>query len=83
MSFAAPSNGRIIQSGTDNDLSDLANNSGVTTTVDAGITFYDFGNNQLRIYGTVHQDPETEVCIFHDFTYDSSGNLESVTKDYA
>ena len=78
MSFAAPSNGIIVQSGTDNDLSDLANNSGVTTTVDAGITFYDFGNNQLRIYGTVHQDPETEVCIFHDPSTEASDPADTV-----
>ena len=67
MSFANPdSNGFIVQTGTDNDLSDLANNTGVTTTQDAGVTFYDFGNNKLKVYGTVHQDPETEVCIFQD-----------------
>ena len=66
MAFATPdANGVIFQSGRDIDLSDLANNSGVTTTIDDGITYYDFGTNRLWILGTVWHDPDKEVMIFH------------------
>ena len=66
MSFAAPdANGVIKQSGRDYDLSDLANNTGVTTTIDNGITYYDFGTNRLHIQGTVWHDPDKEVMLLH------------------
>lgn len=66
MSFANPNgSGVIYQSGRDYNLSDLANNTGVTTTTDNGITYYDFGTNRLHIQGTVWHDPDKEVMLFH------------------
>lgn len=66
MSFAAPdANGVIFQSGRDYDLSNLVSNTGVTTTTDNGITYYDFGTNRLWIQGTVWHDPDKEVMLFH------------------
>lgn len=66
MSFANPNaSGIIYQNGRDYDLSDLANNTGITTTTDNGITYYDFGNNRLFIQGTLWHDPDKEVMFFH------------------
>ena len=76
MSFANPVNGIIVQSGRDTDLSDLANNTGVTTTTDAGVTFYDIGTNRMQICGTVSHDPETEVLICRHL---STSNSTSTT----
>jgi hypothetical protein len=77
MSFAAPdANGVIFQSGRDYDLSDLASNSGVTTTTDNGITYYDFGTNRFHIQGTVWHDPDKEVMLFH---HNSTSNTISTT----
>ncbi len=72
MSFANPdANKIIVQSGRDADLSGLAGNTGVTITEDEGITYYDFGQNRLRVTGGLSVDPENEVMIFHhDHTTD-------------
>lgn len=66
MSFSSSGN-RIIQSGTDADLSGLASVSGVTVVSAAGgergVTVYDLGSNYLVVNGTLDWDPEQEVCI--------------------
>ena len=66
MSFANPNaSSVIIQSDRDADLSGLVGNTGVTITEDEGITYYDFGQNRLKITGGLSVDPEKEVMIFH------------------
>lgn len=72
MSFTAPSSGVITQTGRDLNFSGLAGNSGVTITTDAGITFYDFGQNRLLVQGTINHDPEKEVLIFRHLSTSSS-----------
>lgn len=65
MSFAAPnSNGIIVQTGFDADLSGLQSNSGVTHTSDNAMDYYDFGNNRLQIKGTLFHDSDSELMIF-------------------
>jgi len=81
MSFTAPSSGVITQTGRDLNFSGLAGNSGVTITTDAGITFYDFGQNRLLVQGNIHHDPEKEVLIFrHLSTVNSSATNSPVLK---
>lgn len=83
MAFSAPdANGIITQTGRDLDLSGLSVNGGVTITTDAGITYYDFGNNRLSVEGTLFHDPEKEVAIFHHISTSSttSSTVFSVNK---
>jgi len=80
MSFSAPSNGIIEQTGSDLNLSGLTGNSGVTITVDQGLTYYDFGVNRLSIKGGLKLDPESEVAIFqHDQNPDGDGAALSIS----
>lgn len=80
MSFSAPSNGVITQSGSDLDLSGLSGNSGVTITTDQGMTYYDFGVNRLSITGGLRIDPESEVAIFqHDQNVNGDGNVIGIS----
>ena len=66
MSFANPdASNIIIQSDRDADLTGLVGNTGVTITEDEGITYYDFGQNRMKITGGLSVDPENEVMIFH------------------
>ncbi len=65
MAFSAPVSGVITQTGRDINLSGLSVNGGVTITTDAGVTYYDFGNNRLLVEGSISHDPEKEVAIFH------------------
>ena len=57
----------ITQSGTDNDLSGLANISGVTATDNENHKTYDLGSKQLVVNGTLTISPESEM-ITTDFT---------------
>ena len=80
MSFSAPSNGIITQTGSDLNLSGLTGNSGVTITVDEGLTYYDFGVNRLSIKGGLKLDPESEVAIFqHDQNVNGDGAALSIS----
>lgn len=67
MSFSLSSDNRIIQTGTDSDLSGLASVSGVTPIIsgsgDEQVTIYDLGNSFLNVEGTLNWNPEKEVCI--------------------
>jgi hypothetical protein len=50
---------------TENDLSGLSSITGVTTTTDTGAIYYDLGNLQMSIKGTLYHDPDEEVLIMH------------------
>jgi hypothetical protein len=80
MSFSEPSSGVITQTGSDLNLSGLTGNSGVTITVDQGLTYYDFGVNRLSIKGGLKLDPESEVAIFqHDQNVNGDGAALSIS----
>jgi len=67
MAFTYSSN-VITQTGIDNDLTGLNGKTGVTTTTDNGVVFYQIDEStRLVIQGTLFHDPRTEVLILrHD-----------------
>lgn len=50
---------------TETDLSGLSAITGVTTTTDTGAIYYDLGNLQMIINGTLYHDPDEEILIMH------------------
>lgn len=68
----------IEQTGRDDDLSGLNGLTGVTTTVDNGITYYDIGDLSIFVMGVVSHNPEEEVIISHRDWDGSSGNQQPI-----
>ena len=65
---------------TETDLSGLSNITGVTTTTDTGAIYYDLGNLQMIIKGTLYHDPDEEVLIMHhEHTSPSSASNQDAT----
>jgi len=72
----------ITQSGTDTDLSGLSGITGVTVTVEGGVTYYNIGTRQLNITGNLTVDGRTErlsssysPTVNADYVFQVSGQL--------
>ena len=70
---------RLVQTGTDNDLSDLKNhNNAVDVVEDDGVTYYHIPTAKMKIVGTVFHDPEKEVLLFHKETTEGFAPAETL-----